>query len=432
MVRLKNGLLAIGYDMLPSQAAFHDSEALFKGFSGPVGSGKSAALAHEAMRLAIENNGFTGLLGAPTYQMLKDATLPHLLATLQRNDVAYEHKQSDQVVTLKEWNSTILLRSLDNPDSLRGTNLAWFGVDELTYAPEAAWQQLESRLREPAAPRLCGFGVWTPKGQDWVYRRLVANERADTECIRAKPFENRFILNQLPRYYEGLKDTFDSAFYAQEVLGEYLSAQSNLVYRRFSRAKNVEPQEYDPQLPLLWALDFNVDPMSSVLAQIRGEHVHVLDEIVLKRVTTHEACEEFAARFPACPAGVKVYADASAHADKTSGWSDREALQDFFSRHARYDVSFHIPKSNPPVRRRVELMNGKLEAATGFSNMTIDPRCTELIKDLEEVAWVEGAHEIDKAKDSKRTHLSDALGYLVWFEFRELEGSVGYRVKRPF
>ena len=32
---------------------------------------------------------------------------------------------------------------------------------------------------------------------------------------------------------------------------------------------------------LLWALDFNVDPMSSVVAQMDGETVIVLDEIVM-------------------------------------------------------------------------------------------------------------------------------------------------------
>ncbi len=37
--------------------------------------------------------------------------------------------------------------------------------------------------------------------------------------------------------------------------------------------------------PLLWALDFNVDPMCSVVAQVEGEGVTVLDEIVLSRAS---------------------------------------------------------------------------------------------------------------------------------------------------
>jgi hypothetical protein len=42
----------------------------------------------------------------------------------------------------------------------------------------------------------------------------------------------------------------------------------------------------------------------------------------------------------------------------------------------------------------------------------------ELIKDLEEVSYKADSGVIDKDKDPRRTHLSDALGYLVWQECR--------------
>ncbi len=52
--------------------------------------------------------------------------------------------------------------------------------------------------------------------------------------------------------------------------------------------------EVDPARPVVWALDFNVDPMCSVIAQVeRSGEVSVLDEIALKRATTEQACEEF-------------------------------------------------------------------------------------------------------------------------------------------
>jgi hypothetical protein len=59
----------IEYHPLPSQRRFHDSKARFKGFSGPIGSGKSQALCQEALKLAYLNSGRTGLLGAPTYEV---------------------------------------------------------------------------------------------------------------------------------------------------------------------------------------------------------------------------------------------------------------------------------------------------------------------------------------------------------------------------
>ena len=64
------------------------------------------------------------------------------------------------------------------------------------------------------------------------------------------------------------------------------------------------------------------------------------------------------------------------------------------------------------------LMNARLCPTEG-ERMVRDPRCRELIKDFEQVAYKDGSQAIDKDRDPKRTHLSDALGYLVWQEFRE-------------
>ncbi len=85
----------IEYSALPSQARFHQSTARFKGFSGPIGSGKSQALCHEAIRLAYLNAGRLGLLGAPTYPMLRDATQTTLFEILERNRIPYEHNKAE-------------------------------------------------------------------------------------------------------------------------------------------------------------------------------------------------------------------------------------------------------------------------------------------------------------------------------------------------
>src|SRR5277367_1331236 len=165
----------IKYTALPSQQRFHDSKARFKGFSGPIGSGKSAALCQEAIRLCTLNPGRTGLIGSPTYPMLRDSTLTSLLETLNDNEVPFELNKADFVLTMKHTGSRILLRAVDEFERLRGTNLAWFGLDELTYTMEGAWLRLEGRLRDPRATQRCGFAVWTPKGFDWGYRKFVSN-----------------------------------------------------------------------------------------------------------------------------------------------------------------------------------------------------------------------------------------------------------------
>jgi phage terminase large subunit len=70
------------------------------------------------------------------------------------------------------------------------------------------------------------------------------------------------------------------------------------------------------------------------------------------------------------------------------------------------------------VKDRVQAMNAMLRSADGEAALYIDPRCKELIKDFEQVTYKPDSSVVDKERDSQRTHLSDALGYLVWQEFR--------------
>src|ERR1700733_1076661 len=101
------------YSALPTQKRFHDSKARFKGFSGPIGSGKSAALCQEAIKLSYMNPGRTGLIGSPTYPMLRDSTLTALIETLHDNAVPFELNKADNVLVMKDTGSRILLRAVD-------------------------------------------------------------------------------------------------------------------------------------------------------------------------------------------------------------------------------------------------------------------------------------------------------------------------------
>src|SRR5205085_11885892 len=150
-------------------------------------------------------------------------------------------------------------------ERLRGTNLAWFGIDELSYTREEAWLRLEASVRDTKAEKLCGFGLWTPQGLDWIYKRFVHKPISGYACIRAKAFENRYLLERTPDYYERLQSSYDPKFYQQEALGEYLNSRADRVYHCFIAAVHLVRQTYDRRNTLLWALDFDVAPMTSVL-----------------------------------------------------------------------------------------------------------------------------------------------------------------------
>jgi hypothetical protein len=350
--------------------------------------------------------------------MLRDATLTSFLEVLDSNRIRHELNKSESFLVMKDTRSKIYFRAVEDFERLRGTNLAWFGLDELTYTAEEAWLRLEGRLRDPRAARLCGFGVWTPKGFDWVYRRFVRNAVSGYEVVVARPFENRHVLDKVPDFYERLRESYDPRFFEQEALGEYLNVQAGVVYPEFERSRNVREMAVDPALPLFWALDFNVDPMCSIVAQKSGEEIRVLDELVLSRASTLEACEEFHARYPKHEAGVVIYGDATGQRLQTAGTTDYQIVKEFFRRTAYRGVRFRVPASNPSVRERIALVNAKLLSAAEEVRLFVHPRCRGLVTDFEEITYKPDTNVIDKERDQKRTHLSDALGYLIWQEFR--------------
>ncbi len=422
--------LEIVYKPLPSQKKFHQCKAKFKGFSGPVGSGKSQALCQEALRMAYMNPGRTGLLGAPTFPMLRDATQTTLLEILELNRIAYEHNKGENILTLKDTRSRILFRPVEDFERLRGTNLAWFGLDELTYTPQEAWRRMVARLRDPQSKALGGFAVWTPKGFDWVYRTFVAQPRAkEYDVVEALPRENRYLLEHFPEYYENLKACYDDNFFRQEVLGEYLNITGGAVYTAFSRQQHIRKLELNPRLKLLWALDFNVDPLSSAVVQMDRGEARVIDEIVLRHASTQEACHQFVERYGKHRAGVEIFGDASGYQQRTTGNADYEIIQDYLRAYTNLQVEYRAARSNPAVRERIMLVNSRLRSASGHIGLLVDEKCVELIKDFEQVAFKEDTYQIDKDRDRMRTHISDALGYLLWEEFAPA-GTIGPRPGR--
>ena len=421
----------IAYTPLPAQKEFHDAKERFKGFSGPIGSGKSQALCQEAIRLSYLNWGRTGLLGAPTYPMLRDSTQATLLEILDTNRIPFDHNKAENTLVMKDCRSKILFRAVEEFERLRGTNLAWFGLDELTYTLEESWQRLVGRLRDPKANELCGFAVWTPRGYDWVHRIFISEKLGGYKTVYAASFQNHHILERIPDFYERLKGTYDERLYRQEVVGEYLSMDGSRVYSSFSEEEHLTDLAVDPTKPLFWALDFNVDPMSSVVAQIDRGEVRVLDEVVIRQASTQDACEVFEKKFGRHTADVVIYGDASGHTQQTTGTSDYAMVQEYFRVHTNLKMKIKAAKSNPPVRDRINLMNRTLRSAAGDIHMRVDRKCKELVKDFVQVSYKSDRSEIDKERDRQRTHTSDALGYLIWEECRPKQ-QVGERAQPIF
>ena len=114
--------------------------------------------------------------------------------------------------------------------------------------------------------------------------------------------------------------------------------------------------------------------------------------------------------------------------------TDWQIVEDFFKRQF-CQISRKVLSSNPPVKDRTNCVNAMLRNQAGERRLLIDPKCKQLILDLERVRWKNDTQgntlaELDKS-DPERTHVSDALGYVIAHDFG-MRGKFGEMPQRLF
>jgi hypothetical protein len=368
---------------------------------------------------------------APTYKQakriawkpLKEMTRPYWAAKPNETDLRIE----------LSWGGTICLRGADNYDSLRGDGLDFVVLDEYASMAREAWTEV---LRPALADRNGkALFISTPKGFNHLHELFEgAENQPDWKAFQFTTAEGG---NVSPKELESAAQELDERTYRQEFEASFQTSGVGRAYYAFDRTQNVRGLGFDRRVSLAWTLDFNMNPLCSVLAQVYEGRVHVLEEMILPDSNTLAACEEFLARTEkwatGMPLSIDVYGDATAEQRRTSASrTDWQIVKEFFGRYQdRYQARFHIPSVNPAVKDRINCVNAKLRNHAGQNRLLVDRSCTHLIRDFEQVCWKTDPHgnplaDLDKS-DSRRTHVSDAIGYLIAREFpmRPLRGERG-------
>jgi hypothetical protein len=315
---------------------------------------------------------------------------------------------------------TICLRGADNYDSLRGDGLDFVVLDEYASISREAWTEV---LRPALADREGGaLFIGTPRGFNHFHELVESAEgQEDWQTFQFTTAEGG---NVSQKELESAAQELDERTFLQEFEAKFSTLGVGRAYYAFDRAHHVHDFLFNPQRQLCWSLDFNMNPLCSVVAQVlEGGSVAVLEELILPDSNTAAACEEFLSRteewFSGTPLAVTVYGDSTGEQRRTSASrTDWQIVKDFFGRYPeRFSVTFRIPSANPPVKDRVNCVNAKLRNHVGQYRVWVNPSCKALIKDFEQVCWKTDPHgnslvDLDKS-DPARTHVSDALGYLI-------------------
>ena len=239
------------YTAHAKQSRFHHLVRRFTDvlFAGGRGSGKTTAGAIQAILESVQYQpGQRGIVIAPTYPMLEDATMYEFFRWLPRSYIAEFNKQR-KVLWLTNG-TEIVFRSADNPDSLRGPNRAWAWFDEpRNMRTRDAYDIATAQLR-PARK------VWlttTPGGIfHWLYAIFFEQRLPGTAVVTVRTTENPYLPDE---YGARLRAQYTGAFAAQELDAEWVSFEGR-IYDNFDLAENVTTgAEYVPGLPVYWGCD---------------------------------------------------------------------------------------------------------------------------------------------------------------------------------
>lgn len=337
----------------------------------------------------------------PTYRQARLTVWP-MLKSIMRNQTGWKINETELSCT--KSGVTIALKGSDSADSLRGAELHRVVLDEYAYQKQSVFEEIiYPMLTTTNGPVLM---IGTPDGfsANNFYDYFIKGQGGDPlwKSWQYKTVDGGFVSD---KELELAKSNLDSRAYRQEFLASFESAANRAAWA-FDRSEHVKKADELAAYQII-GLDFNVDYMSAVCGSIYSNGtIHFFDEIRRRNSSTELICHEMKERWP----NVKeVYPDPAGVArSTTSSRSDHQIIRD-------HGFLVYAKRRHPSHRDRLNALNRKLKDATGKVEMTIDPKCTYLIKDLEQVQRDRNGG-IEK-KNIELSHSLDACSYLIEYKW---------------
>ena len=389
--------------MLPHQVQWWNLPNYIKLLVGGFGCGKTYIGALRTIFLSCINAPYPVQYISPSYKLAKKTIIPTLFEIMDRNGMRFEYNRTDMRFHAKDWGGNIWIGSGDDPDSLRGPNLAAIGIDEPFIQDKMVFDIAMSRVRHPKAAHREIFLTGTPESLNWGYEVAMNDEgRYDIGVVRG---DTRTNIHLPKEYAESMLSGYTPEMVDAYIKGEFVNLSTGRVYKPFNRDKHtaIRTDLRDMPLEIVAGIDFNVDYLTAVIALNGKSFIHFFDEVRLSNSNTYELADELKKRYP----GIRVFPDPTGSARKTSATkTDHQILKDHgFTVISKRQV---LPKD------RVNAVNALLiKDALSVEN------CPHLVADFEREVWRNG--EPDQTTDKARTHASSAAGYLINYLFPVLK-----------
>lgn len=352
---------------------------------------------------------------APTYKMAKQIMWNDLLEAIPKRWIRKVNETNLSIVLVN--GTRIELKGADKGDSLRGVGVDFLVLDEFQDIDADTWTKV---LRPTLADRRGdAIFIGTPKAYNYLYELYKkGQERANVDRHQWESWQFPTITSPFIPISEiqAARADMDEKSFKQEFEASF-ETMSGRVYYPFDRNIHVGQYAFNPKLPIWVGMDFNIDPMSTVIFQPqKNGELWAVDEIVQFSSNTEEICEELEKRYWRHQVQMTIYPDpAGGQRQHARGETDLDILREKGFRRIKYR------RKHPFVADRVNAVNRMLKAADGTVRLKVDGRCKHFINALEQTIYKPGSRDVDKAAGTE--HSADAGGYCIELEYpvRKLE-----------
>jgi hypothetical protein len=351
---------------------------------------------------------------APTYAMARDLMWKPLKAAMPKGWIKKINESRMEMLLIN--GSEISLKGADKPDSLRGVGLDFVVIDEAQDIKEETWEEVLMPTLATTNGRALFIG--TPKSYNWLYHRFMLGQRGPmVKDHRKRLVANEWMSWQFPtitspfiprKEIEARRRDMDPRSFRQEFEASF-ETMSGRVYYPFNRNEHVGDYPFNPKLPIYIGMDFNIDPMSSVIIQEQPDgEIWVVDEAVMYGSNVQETADELSRRYFRYFNQISIYPDpAGNNRNHDRGESSLDILREAgFKR-------IYFKRKHPAVQDRINAVNRLLYTAEGETRLRVNSTCRKFIDSLEQTIYKEGTNEVDKTQGNE--HATDAFGYYADF-----------------
>ena len=374
---------------------------------GGFGCGKTYIGALRAIYLSYLHRPLSGMYVSPNYRIAKRTIVMTLNEIINRSGMDVTHNKTDSEFIFHDWGGRFWVGSGDDPDSLRGPNLAWGAIDEPFIQDKMVLDILLSRIRVGKTEDRELFLTGTPEELNWGYDLAMNDDnRHDIGYIVGKTKDNPYLGDDV---YERLYNSYTPEMREAWLDGKFVNMKMGRVYKPFDRDRHIKHSDI-VGLEVCAGIDFNVDYMSAEIFANGNGYVHFFDEIRKSHSNTFELAESLRLKYP----GIRVFPDPAGSGRRSSSTkTDHQILRD-----AGFQVNY---RGQVPVMDRVNAVNSMLIQ----DRLTIEPNtCPWFIKDLDRVVFKN--EDVDKTSERELTHASDGAGYGVEFLYSYVKRTIGH------